>query len=83
MLHRPSLMHFHLFRTGYMKVHYRHLPVVLAHSTPDKHMLSVWSHPDIFTWLNVLTGVTKIVTIFCLLRYRTTVKAHLSYCFEY
>ena len=38
---------------------------------------------------NVLTGVTKIVTVFCPLRYRMTLRlkshdsAHLSYRFEY
>ena len=68
-----------LYRTGYKKAHYRHLPVVLTHSTHDK----------CFTWFNVLTGVTKIVTVFCPLRYRMTLclksddSAHLSYRFEY
>ena len=44
---------------------------------------------NVFTWLNVLTGVTKIVTVFCTLRYRMTERlksddsAHLSYRFEY
>ena len=68
-----------LYRTGYKKAHYRHLPVVLTHSTLDKY----------FTWFNVLTGVTKIVTVFYPLRYRMTLclksddSAHLPYCFEY
>ena len=68
-----------LYQTGYKKAHYRHLPVVLTHSTLDKRC----------TWFNVLTGVTKIVTVFCPLRYRMTLclksddSAHLSYRFEY
>jgi len=53
---------------------------------------SFWPTPpstNVFTWFNVLTGVTKIVTVFCPLRYRMTLclksnnSAHLSYRFEY
>ena len=44
---------------------------------------------NVFAWFNVLTGVTKIVTVFFPLRYRMTLclksdgSAHLSYGFEY
>ena len=68
-----------LYRTGYKKAHYRHLPVVLTHSTLDK----------CFYLVQVLTGVAKTVTAFCPLRYRMTLclksddSAHLSYRFEY
>ena len=47
------------------------------------------SSTNVFTWYNVLTGVTKILTVFCPLRYRMTLclksddSAHLSYRFEY
>ena len=53
---------------------------------------SFWPTPpstNVFTWFNVLTGVTKIVTVFCPLRYRMTLclksddSAHLSYRFVY
>ena len=70
-----------LLRTGYKKAHYRHLPVVLTHSTLDKCFY--------LAQRAVLTGVTKIVTVFCPLRYRMTLclksddSAHLSYCFVY
>ena len=66
-----------LYRTGYKKAHYRHLPVVLTHSTHEK------------MFLLGSTGVTKIVTVFCPLRCRMTLclksddSAHLSYRFEY
>ena len=69
-----------LYRTGYKKAHYRHLPVVLTHSTLDCFYLAQRA---------MLTGVTKIVTVFCPLRYRMTLclksddSAQLSYRFEY
>ena len=53
-----------LYRTGYKKVHYRHLPVVLTNSALDK-CFHLAQHA-------VETGVTKIVTVFCPLRYRMT-----------
>ena len=70
-----------LYRTGYKKAHYRHLPVVLTHSTLDKCFY--------LAQRAMLPGVTKIVTVFCPLRYRMTLclksddSAHLSYRFEY
>ena len=30
-------MYFRLYRTGYKKAHYRHLPVAVTHSTLDKY----------------------------------------------
>ena len=42
-----------LYRTGYKKAHYRHLPVVLTHSTLDKCFY--------LAQRAVLTGVTKIL----------------------
>jgi len=51
-----------LYRTGYKEVHYRHLPVVLTHSTLDKY----------FYLVQRANGVTKIVTVFCPSRYRMT-----------
>jgi len=53
-----------LYRTGYKKVHYRHLSVVLTHSTLDKCFY--------LAQRAVLTGVTKLVTVVCPLRYRMT-----------
>ena len=70
-----------LYRTGYKKAHYRYLPGVLTHSTLDKCFY--------LAQRAVLTGVTKIVTVFSPLRYRMKQRlksddsAHLSYCFEY
>ena len=40
------------YRTGYKKAHYRHLPVILTHSTLDKCFY--------LAQRAVLTGVTKI-----------------------
>jgi len=45
-----------LYRTGYKKAHYRHLPVVLTYSTLDKCFY--------LPQRAVLTGVTKIVTLY-------------------
>jgi len=53
-----------LYRTGYKKAHYRHLPVVLTHFILDKCFY--------LAQRAVLTDVTKIVTVFCPLRYRMT-----------
>ena len=53
-----------VLRTGYKKAHYRHLPVVLTHSTLDKCFY--------LAQRAVLTGVMKIVTVFCPLRYQMT-----------
>ena len=68
-----------LYRTGYKKAHYRHLPVVLTHSTLDKCFYLVQRA----NWRNENCDSTLPFGYRMTLCLKSDDSAHLSYRFEY